>query len=60
MARRYQKITDALRRRSDVTERCIVDAERDKDSHSAALLKIRLNECRTILQCIESGDLELL
>jgi hypothetical protein len=60
MARRYQKIGDALRRRSDVTERCISDAERDKDTHHAALLKVRLNEMRTILQCIESNSLELL
>ena len=60
VARRYQKISDALRRRSEVTERCIADAERDRDSHHAALLKIRLNEMRTILQCIEGNTLELL
>ena len=60
MARRYQKISDALRRRSDVTERCIADAKRDKDTHHAALLEIRLNEMRTIMQCIESNSLDLL
>ena len=60
MVKRYKAISDALRRRSDACERCISDAERDKDTHSATLLKIRLNECRSILQCIESGSLELL
>jgi hypothetical protein len=58
MARRYQKIIEALERRVGVAEQNIADAQRSHDTKQEIAMNIRINETRTIISCLESGRLD--
>ena len=58
MARRYQKIIEALERRVGAQERNIDDAQRRHDTKQETAMNIRINETRTIISCLESGKLD--
>lgn len=58
MKARYKDLKAALERRVEAQERNISDAQRRHDETQETAMNVRINECRTIISCIETGKLD--